>query len=131
MMVLAAAAVLASPAAAQQAKPVTVYFDAGSDALDAEDRALLEEGARQLMRFGLMEVRVTGHADGPEGTAEETAGLSQRRAANVEEFLLSYGVPAGVMAKAAHGETRPAIETAGPEPANRRVEITFGPGSGW
>jgi outer membrane protein OmpA-like peptidoglycan-associated protein len=131
MMVLAAAAVLASPAAAQQAKPVTVYFDAGSDALDAEDRALLEQGARQLMRTGLVEMVVAGHADTGEGPRNELVPLSQRRAIAVRDYLDSYGVPLGVMTIQAFGEMRPAIETTGAEAANRRVEVTFGPSSGW
>ncbi|MEA3048644.1 MAG: OmpA-OmpF porin, family, partial [Sphingomonadales bacterium] len=39
----------------------------------------------------------------------------------------------GVMTTQAFGESRPLVETADGvrEPQNRRVEITYGPGSGW
>jgi outer membrane protein OmpA-like peptidoglycan-associated protein len=54
-------------------------------------------------------------------------------AGNVRSYLAGRGIPDGVMTTEAFGESRPLIETADgvSEPQNRRVEITFGPGSGW
>jgi outer membrane protein OmpA-like peptidoglycan-associated protein len=47
--------------------------------------------------------------------------------------MSAHGVPDSAMSTEAYGESRPLVETADGvrEPQNRRVEITFGPGSGW
>ncbi|HWH16856.1 MAG TPA: OmpA family protein, partial [Allosphingosinicella sp.] len=67
------------------------------------------------------------------GSASYNVGLSQRRADAVRSYLAGRGVPNGAMATEAFGESRPLVETADGvrEPQNRRVEITFGPGSGF
>ncbi len=72
-----------------------------------------------------------GHAD-RSGSADYNVGLSQRRADAVKAYLGGRGVPDGAMSTEAFGESRPLVETADGvrEPQNRRVEITFGPGSG-
>lgn len=59
--------------------------------------------------------------------------LSQRMAANVRAYLAGRGIPDGSMTTEAFGESRRLIDTPDGvrEPQNRRVEITFGPGSGW
>ncbi|KFL46470.1 OOP-family protein [Sphingobium sp. ba1] len=46
--------------------------------------------------------------------------------------MASKGIPDGVMTTQAFGETNPRVETADGvrELQNRRVEITYGPGSG-
>ena len=132
ILALAAASILASPAASQQIAPAMVYFDAGSDALDAADRAQLARAADQIRQIGgSFSISLAGHADDPEGSADEAIGLSQRRANTVRDHLVSLGVPASLMTTQAFGETRPAIESTEAQWENRRVEITFGPGSGW
>jgi outer membrane protein OmpA-like peptidoglycan-associated protein len=75
---------------------------------------------------------LAGHAD-RSGPADYNVGLSQRRANNVRSYLAGHGIPDGVMTTQAFGESRPLVETADGvrEPQNRRVEVTFGPGSGW
>ena len=51
----------------------------------------------------------------------------------IEGLLAGRGVPDGSITTEAFGESRPLVDTADGvrEPQNRRVEITFGPGSGW
>jgi OOP family OmpA-OmpF porin len=58
--------------------------------------------------------------------------LLQRRADLVKSYLAGKGVPLAAMTTQAFGESQPPIDTADGmrEPQNRRVEITFGPGSG-
>jgi OmpA-OmpF porin, OOP family len=58
--------------------------------------------------------------------------LAGRRNASVREYLVGRGIPAGRMSSEAFGESRPRVPTADGvrEPQNRRVEITYGPGSG-
>lgn len=131
-LALAAAAALAGPvAAAPQQAPAIVYFAADSDELNAAGRARLDETVAQYRKGGPQQVVIAGHADTHEGSREYTVGLSQRRANNVREYLAERGMPHGVMTTQAFGQSRPAIETSGSEAGNRRVEVTFGPGSGW
>lgn len=132
MLVLAAAAVVAGPvAAAPQMTPVIVYFEAKSDALVPSAQELLDATVAQYRQHGAGMVILAGHADPHEGSSTQGVGLSQRRANAVRDYLASQGVPGGVMTTQAFGQSRPAVQVDEPEPANRRVEITFGPGSGW
>lgn len=115
----------------QNFDPVVAYFDALSDDLTAEAREELDAAAsRALSAEGSM-VIIAGHANRAEGTPDQAIGLSQRRANIAREYLASRGVPEGVIVTQAFGSTRPAVDGAKAEPRNRRVEITFGPGSGW
>lgn len=132
ILALAAAAVLSgSVAAAPQQAPAMVYFGADSDELDAPGRARLDATAESYRRAVGQQVIIAGHADTHEGSREYTVGLSQRRANAVRNYLAERGVPHGVMTTQAFGQARPAVETTKAEAGNRRVEVTFGPGSGW
>lgn len=136
MLALAAAAVLAAPgaapvAAAPRQAPVMVYFEADSDQFSAVARAILDAVVTQYRKGGSVQIVLAGHADPHEGSREYTVGLSQRRANNVRDYLAAQGVPGGVMTTQAFGQSRPAVQTSEPDAVNRRVEITFGPGSGW
>ena len=59
-------------------------------------------------------------------------GLSQRRADAVKSYLAGRGIGEGVITTQAFGETNLRVQTADGvrELQNRRVEITYGPGSG-
>ena len=50
----------------------------------------------------------------------------------MKSYLAGKGVPDAAMSTEAFGESKPLVDTADGvrEPQNRRVEITFGPGSG-
>jgi OOP family OmpA-OmpF porin len=74
---------------------------------------------------------LAGHAD-KSGSPQYNVGLSERRNASVRAYLTSKGIPDGVITSEAFGESRPRVETADGvrELQNRRVEITYGPGSG-
>ncbi len=129
---LAVAAVIAGPvSAAPQMAPLMVYFEAKSDVLIASAQELLDATAAQYRQHGAQQVILAGHADPHEAGAAYGVGLSQRRANVVREYLAAQGVPAGAMTTQAFGTSRPAVEDPEPNPVNRRVEITFGPGSGW
>lgn len=129
---LAVAAVIAGPvSAAPQMSPVMIYFEAKSDVLIPSAREILDATAAQYRRLGAQHVILAGHADPYEGSSAQGVGLSQRRANAVRDYLASQGVPGGVMTTQAFGVSRPAVQDAEPNPVNRRVEITFGPGSGW
>jgi outer membrane protein OmpA-like peptidoglycan-associated protein len=109
-----------------------VFFDWDRDEITPQAAAILDNAAAQYQQCGQARVVIAGHAD-RSGPADYNVGLSQRRADNARAYLAGRGVPDGVMTTEAFGESRPLVETADGvrEPQNRRVEITFGPGSGW
>lgn len=139
-LAMAVAAMVVTPNATAQSSdapacsyvPSTVYFDFDSDAITAEGQNILDNVASEYRMCGHAEAVISGHTDRM-GDAGYNVGLSQRMAANVRNYLTGRGIPEGVMTVQAFGETRPQIDTEDGirEPQNRRVEITFGPGSGW
>ena len=74
---------------------------------------------------------LAGYTD-TSGTPRYNLGLSQRRADAVKGYMSSHGVSDGVITTQAFGETNLRVQTADGvrELQNRRVEITYGPGSG-
>jgi outer membrane protein OmpA-like peptidoglycan-associated protein/opacity protein-like surface antigen len=112
--------------------PFMVFFDWDKDEITPQAAAILDNAAATYQQTGQAQVMLAGHAD-RSGSDQYNVGLSQRRAANVRSYLAGRGIPDGVMTTEAFGESRPLVETADGvrEPQNRRVEITFGPGSGW
>jgi OOP family OmpA-OmpF porin len=112
--------------------PFIVFFDWDRDEITPQAAGILDNAAEQYRATGNAQVVLAGHAD-RSGSDQYNVGLSQRRADNVRQYLAGRGIPEGVMRTEAFGESRPAVETADGvrEPQNRRVEINFGPGSGW
>jgi len=112
--------------------PFLVFFDWDKSDITPQAAAILDNAASAYATTGQASVMLAGHAD-RSGPADYNVGLSQRRAANVRSYLTGRGIPDGVITSEAFGESRPLVETADGvrEPQNRRVEITFGPGSGW
>ena len=74
---------------------------------------------------------LAGHTD-TSGSARYNQGLAERRNAAVRSYMTGRGVPAGQIMGQAFGETQPRVPTADGvrEAQNRRVEVTYGPGSG-
>ena len=112
--------------------PFMVFFDWDRDEITPQAAAILDNAASAYANCGQAQVMIAGHAD-RSGSDQYNVGLSQRRAANVRAYLAGRGIPDGVMTTQAFGESRPLVETADGvrEPQNRRVEITYGPGSGF
>jgi opacity protein-like surface antigen len=112
--------------------PFIVFFDWDKADITPAAAAILDNAAEQYRQTGNAQVVLAGHAD-RSGSDQYNVGLSQRRADNVRQYLAGRGITEGVMRTEAFGESRPLVETADGvrEPQNRRVEITFGPGSGW
>jgi outer membrane protein OmpA-like peptidoglycan-associated protein len=112
--------------------PYIVFFDWDKDDITPQAAAILDNAAAAYANCGNAQVVLAGHAD-RSGPADYNVGLSQRRANNARAYLAGHGIPDGVITTQAYGESRPLVETADGvrEPQNRRVEVTFGPGSGW
>ena len=110
--------------------PYIVYFDWDQSAITPEAAATLDN-AISAYNAGCSgtKVMLAGHAD-RSGRPAYNVGLSPRRNEAVQGYMSSRGV--SNFAAEAFGEGRPAVATADGvrNDQNRRVEITYGPGSG-
>jgi outer membrane protein OmpA-like peptidoglycan-associated protein/opacity protein-like surface antigen len=111
--------------------PYIVFFDWDKSNLLPAATSTLDNAVSQYANCGNARVMLAGHAD-KSGSDRYNVGLSQRRNAEVRSYLESKGVPGGVIATEAFGESAPLVQTADGvrEPQNRRVEVSYGPGSG-
>ncbi len=111
--------------------PYIVFFDWDKSNLLPAATSVLDNAVSQYSNCGNARVMLAGHAD-KSGTPTYNVGLSQRRNSAVRAYLETNGVPGGVIATEAFGESAPLVQTADGvrEPQNRRVEVSYGPGSG-
>jgi outer membrane protein OmpA-like peptidoglycan-associated protein len=119
------------PAPVCNTGPYIVFFDWDKSNLRPDAASVLDNAVAQYTNCGNAKVMLAGHAD-KSGTATYNVGLSQRRNSTVRSYLESKGVAGGAITSEAFGETAPLVQTADGErePQNRRVEVTYGPGSG-
>ena len=111
--------------------PYIVFFDWDKSNLLPAATSVLDNAASQYANCGNARVMLAGHAD-KSGTPTYNVGLSQRRNAAVRGYLETKGITGGAISTEAFGESAPLVQTADGvrEPQNRRVEVTYGPGSG-
>ena len=119
------------PAPVCNTGPYIVFFDWDKSNLRPDAASVLDNAVAQYSNCGSAKVMLAGHAD-KSGTAKYNVGLSERRNDTVRTYLESKGVSSGAIATEAFGETAPLVKTADGErePQNRRVEVSYGPGSG-
>ncbi len=112
--------------------PYIVFFDWDKSDITPEAASILDNAISNYQNCGNAQVMLAGHAD-RSGSASYNVGLSQRRADSVKAYMTARGIGAGVISTEAFGESKPRVETADGvrELQNRRVEITYGPGSGY
>ena len=114
-------------AAPKMVKPVTINFDTGATSLDVGARAILK--AQVLTQVGLAEamgIRVEGNTDDT-GNAAKNKVLSQKRADEVKQFLVSQGLDATRVVAVGNGPDKPTCnaKTLDCRAANRRTDIVF------
>ena len=111
--------------------PFIVFFEWDKSDITPEAASILDNAIGQYANCGNAQVMLAGHAD-RSGSAQYNVGLSQRRADAVKAYMVAHSIPEAVVTEQAFGESRPRVETADGvrEVQNRRVEITYGPGSG-
>jgi len=111
--------------------PFIVFFEWDKSDITPEAGSILDNAVTQYGQCQGAQVMLAGHAD-RSGTAQYNVGLSQRRADSVRAYLTSRSIPDSAITSQAFGENQPRVETADGvrEVQNRRVEITYGPGSG-
>ncbi|WP_242119716.1 OmpA family protein [Sphingomonas lacusdianchii] len=111
--------------------PYIVFFEWDKSDVTPEAAGILDNAISNYQSCGNANVMLAGFTD-RSGSAQYNVGLSQRRADAVRAYMEGRGISGGVISTEAFGEARPRVETADGvrELQNRRVEITYGPGSG-
>ncbi len=108
-----------------------MFFDWDKSDITPEAAQILNNAVAAYANCARVPIMLAGHAD-RSGSTTYNVGLSQRRNASVTSYLTSRGISAGSISSQAFGEGRNRVQTADGvrELQNRRVEITYGPGSG-
>jgi outer membrane protein OmpA-like peptidoglycan-associated protein len=103
-----------------------LYFNPGSATVRPKDVSLLDQASR-LYREGKPIVMIVSGSTDSTGSPAVNLRLSQRRANNVLQGLVSRGIPVERFQVTAKGETDPLVPTPPgvSEERNRRVEITW------
>ncbi|HUP48774.1 MAG TPA: OmpA family protein, partial [Thermoanaerobaculia bacterium] len=101
-----------------------ILFDFDSAELRPASRTTLSALAENFRRYADNVIDVEGHTDST-GSERYNQTLSERRAANVADYLIVQGVPASSITVWGWGEMRPRASNATAEERqlNRRVEI--------
>jgi outer membrane protein OmpA-like peptidoglycan-associated protein len=103
-----------------------LYFNPGSATVRPKDVSLLDQASR-LYREGKPIVMIVSGSTDSTGSPAVNLRLSQRRANNVLQGLVSRGIPVERFQVTAKGETDQLVPTPPgvSEERNRRVEITW------
>jgi outer membrane protein OmpA-like peptidoglycan-associated protein len=102
-----------------------VYFDTGSDRIQARSFELLDQVAAVLKQAKhVLKVRIEGHTDS-RGNDAKNLDLSKRRAASVLRYLEQAGIEPERLESEGYGETQPIADDQTKEgrAQNRRVEF--------
>ena len=83
-----------------------VFFDTDLTELTAQSRATLDRQAQWLNQYPKYTFTIEGHAD-ERGTREYNIALGARRAAVVQDYLVSRGVATNRMRTISYGKERP------------------------
>jgi outer membrane protein OmpA-like peptidoglycan-associated protein len=108
-----------------------VFFDFDESLITADAATILDNAVTAYANCGTAAVMLAGHTDRSGSNAYNEA-LAERRNASVTQYLSGRGIPMGRISSQAFGETQNRVPTEDGvrELQNRRVEVTYGPGSG-
>ena len=111
--------------------PYIVFFDWDKSDLTPEAASILDSAVAAYGNCQTIPIMLAGYTD-RSGSATYNQALSERRNASVTQYLTARGVASGAISSQGFGETNNRVPTADgvKELQNRRVEITYGPGSG-
>ncbi len=111
--------------------PYIVFFDWDKSDITPEAASILDSAVTAYGNCANVPIMLAGYAD-RSGAPTYNQGLSERRNASVTSYLTSHGIPSGAISSQGFGENNNRVPTADGvrELQNRRVEITYGPGSG-
>ena len=108
-----------------------MFFDFDESAITADAATILDNAVTAYANCGTARVMLAGHTDRA-GSVTYNMGLAERRNMSVMNYLTGRRIPGSVISSEAFGESQPRVPTADGvrELQNRRVEVTYGPGSG-
>ena len=111
--------------------PYIVFFDWDKSDITTEAAAILDSAVTAYGNCANVPIMLAGYAD-RSGAPIYNQALSERRNTAVTGYLTGHGIPAGAISGQGFGEDNNRVPTADgvKELQNRRVEITYGPGSG-
>lgn len=101
--------------------PSTVYFDFAKDQLTTGAYQILDAHAEYLSANPNTNILIAGHTDA-KGPQSYNLGLSQRRARNIANYLVSKGVTQNQMTEVSFGKEQ---LVSAQDDLNRRVELTY------
>jgi outer membrane protein OmpA-like peptidoglycan-associated protein len=101
-----------------------IYFEKGSDQLDADAQQEIRYAAARVKGCKLGATEVLGLADA-DGAAHRNLVLSRKRAVVVAEALATYGLPAPSFDIEAFGKSGSVTPNGEPEPLRRRTEVVI------
>ena len=121
----------ASPPATCSNGPYIVFFDWDKSDITPEAATILDSAINAYGNCKNAPIMLAGHTD-RSGSDEYNTALSMRRNESVQAYLTGHGISAGAVTSQALGESMPRVPTVDGvrEAQNRRVEITYGAGSG-
>jgi len=104
----------------------TIYFDYDRFDLTPEALDIMAVNADQLYNRPLTVVLIEGHCD-ERGTEEYNLALGEKRAREVREYLLKYGIDPERLSIISYGESMPAVQGSGEKSwsRNRRAEFAI------
>ena len=111
--------------------PYIVFFDWDKADITPEASGILDSAVTAYGNCDVVPIMLAGYTD-RSGSDRYNQGLSERRNTSVQGYLTSKGIPSSRISSQAFGEANNRVPTADGvrELQNRRVEITYGPGSG-
>lgn len=86
---------------------VTVYFDYDKFELTPEDLDIMSNNAEQMWSHPRTIVLIQGHCD-ERGTEEYNLALGEKRAREVKDYLVKYGIDTSRLSIISYGESMPA-----------------------
>lgn len=114
-----------------QTGPYIVFFDLDKSDITPQAAAVLDQAVAAYRNCGNARVMLGGYTD-RSASVPYNLKLAARRNTSVQNYMQGRGIAAGAFSATAYGEADPRVPTADGvrEPQNRRVQITYGPGSG-
>ncbi len=115
---------VALPPPVVQRRVFLVFFDWDKDTITREGMEIVRQAADAWRAGGSVQIQVTGYTDAS-GSVGYNQRLSERRANNVSNAMIRFGVPREQMIVSGRGKNDQRVPTADGvrEPQNRRVEI--------
>lgn len=111
--------------------PYIVFFDWDKADITPEAASVLDSAVTAYGNCTQVPIMLAGYTD-RSGSTAYNQGLSERRNTTVTAYLTDHGIPGSAISSQGFGEANNRVPTADgvKELQNRRVEITYGPGSG-